>query len=59
MLQINTLECKTVTIDDERLTSELGGFALEGVTTNGTSGVIIFLPTGDPNTLIEILRRSV
>ena len=57
MLEINTLECKIVTINDERLISELGGFALEGVTTNGTSGVIIFVPTGDPNALIEILKK--
>ena len=57
MLEINTLECKMVTIDDERLICELGGFALGGKSTNGTSGVIIFVPTGDPDALIEILKE--
>jgi hypothetical protein len=45
-----------VTVTHKNLITSIGGFAREAVNENGTSGVLIFIPTGVGKKLIDLIK---
>lgn len=47
----------SVTISHEKLIAPVSGFAVEGKSVSDTKGILIFIPTGSPEVLIDLIKR--
>jgi len=47
---------RIVSIGHEKLIVNVSGFARESVKEEGTSGILIFIPTGAGNSLLDLIK---
>lgn len=58
MNEVNISKSVFVTLDHEKLMTSIGGFAMAGKSNFCTTGVIIYIPTSDPDLLIKLLKME-
>ena len=54
--EFKTSDSTPITISHHKLIAPVTGFAREGVSEYGTVGTLVFIPTGPPESLINLLR---
>ena len=54
--EFKTLDSTLITISHHKLIAPVTGFAREGASEYGTTGTMVFIPTGSSESLINLLR---